>query len=328
MPSETLSRPFEPGDYPRLAEIRNLWELEPVTAEELEEEDSRADPNGIRRRVMLTEADGTTVGYAMTVRESEDPEGDWWVTIGLDLPYRGQDRARDAVRPLLEFAYANGGKVARDYFRTDCARSRRFAERIGATYVEDMFESLYDLKADGGAPLDTFKSRLSDQGITILRFSELGDESEENLRRLHALYVPVEADMPGIYYRWERPFENFMREVVRDPAFRTDGVLIAVHEDQWIGLAIVQEKDGKAFNQTTGVLPEYRGRGIASGLKAHSIEWARSIGANTIRTYNHSTNEAMLAINRKLGYVPEPGWTCYQLDLDYYFAKEEGVLNG
>jgi RimJ/RimL family protein N-acetyltransferase len=324
MPYTTLSRPFEAGDYPRLAEIRNLWELEPVTAEELEEEDSRADPNGIRRRVMLTEADGTTVGYAMTMRESDDPEGQWWVTIGLDLPYRGQHRAEDALRPLLEFAYSNGGEVARDYFRSDCTRSRRFAERLGATYVEDMFESLYDLNALDPALLSAFKARLAEQGVAILRFSDL-EQSEENLRRLHALYVPVEADMPGIYRGWHRPYENFIREVVRKPSFRPDGVFIAAQEDHWIGLAIVQEKDGKAFNQTTGVLNGFRGRGIASGLKAHSIEWAKTIGAQTIRTYNHSTNEAMRAINVKLGYTPQPGWTCYELNLARYF---EGAPHG
>ena len=84
-------------------------------------------------------------------------------------------------------------------------------------------------------------------------------------------------------------------------------------------MAIVNEKDGRAYNQTTGVLPAYRGRGIASALKAHSIRWAQDIGAETIRTYNHSANVAMLAINRKLGYMPEPGWICYELDLPKYF---------
>lgn len=324
MKRETLSRPFEPGDYSRLAEIRNLWEVEPVTPEELEEEDNRADPNGIRRRVMLTEPDGTTIGYAMTTRESDDPEGQWWATIGLDLPYRGQHRAADALRPLLEFAHANGGTVVRDYFRSDCQRSRAFADRIGATYVEDMFESLYDLTLFDPAGLALAKARLDEQGITVIRFSDQ-PEGDALLRRLHELYVPIERDMPGIFNGWERPYDNFIREVLRRPGFRADGVLIAVHEDRWIGLANVELKDGKAFNHSTGVLPEFRERGIASGLKAHAIEWAHEVGAKTIRTYNHSTNAAMRAINRKLGYVPEPGWTCYELDLAHYFEGGVGA---
>lgn len=316
----TISRPFHDADYPRLAEIRNLWEVEPVTAEELREEDDRADPDGIRQRVMLTEADGATIGYAMVTRESDDPDGQWWATIGLDLPYRGQGRASSALHPLLEFARAHGGTLVRDYFRSDCDRSKAFAERLGATYVEDMYESLYDLTHFDPAALAPAKERIAAQGVSIVRFSDQS-EGETSLRRLHDLYVPIERDMPGIFNGWERPYDNFLREVVRRPGFRADGVLIAVLDDRWIGLANVEVKDGKAFNQSTGVLPGFRGRGIASGLKAHTVEWAHEVGAKTIRTYNHSTNAAMRAINRKLGYVPEPGWTCYELDLARYFES-------
>lgn len=38
-----------------------------------------------------------------------------------------------------------------------------------------------------------------------------------------------------------------------------------------------------------------------------ALEYARSIGAREIFTSNHSVNAPMLAINRKLGCVPEPG---------------------
>ncbi|MGV3618371.1 MAG: GNAT family N-acetyltransferase [Fimbriimonas sp.] len=314
-------RPFGPEDYPRLAAIRNLWEPEPVTAEELEEEDGREDPNGIRRRVMVCTDEADAIGYVGSSRESNDPEGQWWITVALDRPYQGRGLAEPALRPILEFAQSNGGTLARDYFRQDDARARRFAERLGATYVEDMFESVLDPAAADAALLDRLAANIEPQGVTIRSLAELGDD-EAGLQRLHRLYVPVEASMPGIYHGHERPYEDFVRAIVRDPAFRSDGVFIAIKDGEWIGLALVQEKDGKAFNQSTGVLAEHRGRGIAGGLKAHAIRWARSIGAKTIRTYNHSTNGPMLAINQKLGYVPIPGWVCYELDIDRYLSGE------
>ena len=61
------------------------------------------------------------------------------------------------------------------------------------------------------------------------------------------------------------------------------------------------------INTMTGVRRAYRGRGIALVLKLLAIRYARSLGALFVRTHNDSGNAPMLAINRKLGYQPEPG---------------------
>jgi GNAT superfamily N-acetyltransferase len=57
----------------------------------------------------------------------------------------------------------------------------------------------------------------------------------------------------------------------------------------------------------TGVDRPYRGRGLALALKLRTIRLARRYGAAYIRTHNDSENAPMLALNRKLGYQPEPG---------------------
>ena len=61
------------------------------------------------------------------------------------------------------------------------------------------------------------------------------------------------------------------------------------------------------YNMFTGVQRAYRGRGIALALKLLTIRCARSFSARYVRTHNDSENGPMLAINRKLGYQPEPG---------------------
>ncbi len=62
------------------------------------------------------------------------------------------------------------------------------------------------------------------------------------------------------------------------------------------------------YNMMTGVLTAYRGQEIAQALKRLAIDYAHRAGAVTIRTNNDFRNAPMLAINRKLGYQPEPGW--------------------
>lgn len=68
----------------------------------------------------------------------------------------------------------------------------------------------------------------------------------------------------------------------------------------------------------TGVFPEYRGRGLARWLKVAMLEkvmreWP-AIGL--VRARNASTNEAMLNINRDLGFVVYTTHTFWQADID------------
>lgn len=56
------------------------------------------------------------------------------------------------------------------------------------------------------------------------------------------------------------------------------------------------------------MLRDYRGRGLAQALKLQTVLLARRAGMRTIRTNNDSLNAPMLAVNRKLGYRPEPGY--------------------
>ena len=62
-----------------------------------------------------------------------------------------------------------------------------------------------------------------------------------------------------------------------------------------------------AYNAFTGVERDYRGRGLAQALKLLAVRFAQHYGAAYIRTNNDSQNAPMLAVNRKLGYRPEPG---------------------
>lgn len=79
--------------------------------------------------------------------------------------------------------------------------------------------------------------------------------------------------------------------------------------ERWIGLSSLDyyPEQQAMHNGFTGVDRAYRGRHLALALKLLSIQVARRYAVEYLYTNNDSTNTPMLAVNRRLGYQPEPG---------------------
>ena len=91
--------------------------------------------------------------------------------------------------------------------------------------------------------------------------------------------------------------------------YRSDGAFVALDGSKFVGVAhvILDREHDRMENAMTGVLREYRGRGIAQSLKTLTIKHARDNGVSEILTQNDSENGPMLAVNQKLGYRRWPG---------------------
>ena len=61
----------------------------------------------------------------------------------------------------------------------------------------------------------------------------------------------------------------------------------------------------------TGVLRSHRRRGIGTALKLRGIEFAQKRGIRELCTWNASNNGAILAVNRRLGFVRRPAHIAY-----------------
>lgn len=80
-------------------------------------------------------------------------------------------------------------------------------------------------------------------------------------------------------------------------------------------IAVHPEFQRQLNTDDTGVIRDYRRRGIALALKVHGIAHAKENGYKKIRTMNESTNRAMLNINERLGFAKRPAWIAYMCAL-------------
>lgn len=66
--------------------------------------------------------------------------------------------------------------------------------------------------------------------------------------------------------------------------------------------------DSTADIDFTVVAPDFRGRGLATALKAWSLLALAAAGVNSVRTGGSARNAAIIAANARLGFVIDERW--------------------
>ena len=85
-----------------------------------------------------------------------------------------------------------------------------------------------------------------------------------------------------------------------------EGSFVALAGDEIVGCAgLLRDNDHpeRAENSLTAVRRDWRRRGLASALKRSTLAWASENGLREIYTWTQSGNDAMRAVNERLGYV-------------------------
>jgi GNAT superfamily N-acetyltransferase len=111
---------------------------------------------------------------------------------------------------------------------------------------------------------------------------------------------PGPGDFSGI------TFEIWRRHIWDYPDTDHDLSLAALVDGAVVGTTFLcaDRSTGRAANAGTGVLRDYRGRGLGLLMKQHSLARAAAAGITRVTTQNDDTNLPMLAINTHLGYEP------------------------
>jgi GNAT superfamily N-acetyltransferase len=294
-------------DAADLARLYSYTSAEPMSVESARDWWT-LQPEETRLTTIAENENGTVIGYWDLDRETWREPGHFYIKVIVAPEERGRGLGTQMYAQALSVASDYGATHLKSSVRETDLASLKFAETRGFAIEHRTFVSTLDLAGFEEQRFDDLMRRVRAQGFRFFSLAEAG-VTEENKHKLYEVNRAAALDNPGNDGIFP-DFRAFSKDVFEASWFRAETQILASHADRWVGIAAIgiYPADNHAYNAFTGVLREYRGRGLAQALKLQTILLAKQKGIRYVRTDNDSKNAPMLAINRKLGYEPEPGY--------------------
>jgi GNAT superfamily N-acetyltransferase len=247
-----------------------------------------------RRYVVVNLASNRLAAYAATWRWAERARK-YRMDLVVDPCCRCRGLGAVLFDRLVADLRAERAATLQARVRSDQIDALAFLRRRGFATVQYMDALALDVTRVDLARLAGLAGRRLAAGLRILSLSEAGAQRPDWLAELHALQNAVAPDWPDPdpAPMVMIPFDAFARRLrveVRD----RDGFFVALSGARFVGYS-----DISGFG--TAVHPDFRGRGLATALKARVVAHAKQ--RQLPRLYTCTASPAMRAINEKLGYV-------------------------
>jgi len=309
-------RPATPADARLYADLRTAHRPdEPEDPEQAKHNLANPTP-GMEFERFLVEIGGRPAGYAFYEQHAadRDPERNGYLETWLipeaftagrqaaALEFIEERAATAGARTFTIEAWEDEVELAAVYMARGYAR-----DRLANAWELDLFENRERLLllAERSASL------MREIGI---RCNALADDPDPEVwRRCYEAAVEIEADIPRTEAYVPPTFEQF-DSWHAGPDSSPGWFFVAKDGERVVGTSNLRfpPSRGNVWTGLTGVLREYRGRGIATGVKMAILKQAIHQNVARVRTHNDETNAPMLHINEHLGYQRIPGVLSYR----------------
>lgn len=302
-------RPVEEQDFPHIAATESAIGPEPTTEAQIREweEFCRTDADYPMQWFVAVDENGAFAGWCNCGKAQ-------WLGPDRREIYVGvpPERRRNGVGTLLlehaeNWAWRDNPRSLAAWCRGYDDASFAWAAKRGYALERQRTESVLNLVDLDPSKFDDRLRRVEGQGIEVQVLSE--EQVKPFLPDLYRIYIETFREVP---FRSpgapDVPFESWVHETMGPKVAKIFALAIA--GNRVVGSTNLYmpaaEGQGAGINYT-GVLKEYRGKGIAFALKARAAEAGAKAGAKWIRTQNDADNPAILSINRRMGFRLVPG---------------------
>jgi mycothiol synthase len=237
------------------------------------------------RAAFVAELEGEIVGAGLAGRSDDPQRGFVAPRVHPDARRRGVGTA--LLGPCLDFVESLGLK--RVSGQVADPGSKAFAERFGFVETDRQVEQVRRL--DGEIALDPLP-----EGIAVVTIAE-------HPELLEAAY-PLARDEGYTDLALEGSISIPLDEWLHDEATLPAGSFIALSGGEIVGYSglMAHDNDGVAEDGLTVVARDWRRRGLGKALKQRELAWAQQAGLREVVTWTQRGNEAMRAVNERLGY--------------------------
>lgn len=302
-------RPLAPADYERVVAIANTAHNDPFSVDDFAHFITHCRPE-IPVLRLVAELDGAIAGYGEAIMPPWIRQGNAECNIVVDPALRGRSVGRALYEALLPFAIEQGAQRLVTTVQDHKPDYVAWAQRRGFEQKHHIFDSwINPAEFDEGRFPGQVEEVLA-KGYRFVHYDAI--RTDETDRQLWQFHQGLLMDVPNAEDFAQAPFEDWDRWFLKSPQAWPHGYLLAVAADgSWAGLTAATrnpEEPERCHIAFTGVAKEHRGHGLALALKLAGVRFLKEQGVTRLVTNNHSANQPMLAVNRKMGYQPLPGF--------------------
>jgi mycothiol synthase len=296
-------REFIIGDEDGLAWLENALLGSQITAQDML---ARGVPDGVGFVRLVALWHWEIIAAAQAIQQNAPRASRSEIKLGVRSDHRHRGIGSALLGALESFLRERGGEAMLCYASEE--------DNIGAFLEHRGFSETFRGYSQW-LPLEGFDvvqfsshSGWQREGIQLQSLESLRHDPDTP-QKLYDLYVQLEQDAPRADADYAQlSFEQFYFNNFEQASSVPEAVTIAVHGDRLIGLnTLYLDSSGDILhNGLTGVLPEYRGLGLALALKLEGIRVAQQHGMRGITSFNASSNAPILRLNEKLGFERAP----------------------
>ena len=313
-------RRFAEGDYPAANTLTNaVYPDYPWSDEEFRHWDSHYDGERLKMgRVVAEDEEGRLLGWAHWHHSTDTYHSQKFsidITVHPDRQRRGigarlYDTLMTELAPFDPIVlWAN--------VRETFAPSIRFVERRGFREKRRAWESRLAVAEFDPAPFEA-KAARAVEGLTITTAAKVRETDPQWQGKLHDLHKEVLADVPRVDEHTPPTLEEYAARHLGNPGYMPEAHFLVMDREDFVAesdLFRSEELPDVYYQGITGTRRAYRNRGLALALKLRTVAHARANGIREIRTWNDTLNAPMLHINVAMGFVRQPAWISFEMQL-------------